>query len=350
VALNGNGTIAVIGAASQHSNTGAAYIFVNTGSSWLQLQKLTASDGTTNNEFGQSVAISSDGSTILVGAPYNGGRGSAYVYAALPYIGYGLQAKLTAPDGAYGDLFGYTLALSGNGNTALVSAQYHNNQSGAAYVFLRNSGAWSQPSELASGVSGGTFGASVALSNDGITALIGAPYAAGSRGAAYIFTRSGSTWSLPATLSATDGVPGDWFGYAVALSTNGTSGTAALISAFGKSSQTGAVYVFVPFFSWYQAAELPAPAGATGFGFSLALSSDGSTAVIGAVGNGFINQGAAYVYQGSWSSWAEEQELTTSNLSNGDELGWSVAVNANGSTPLIGAPGKYYGFGAAYVF
>ena len=302
---------------------------------FIQQQKLTASHGAGGDEFGYSVSLSADGNTALIGAytatvgaiPY---QGAAYVFVRSG-VAWGQQQKLTPSDGVAYNYFGNSVSLSADGSTALIGAYnaavgamaYQ----GAAYVFVLSGGTWGQQQKLTalSGAGGGQFGSSVSLSGDGSTALIGAPWAwvgaHDEQGAAYVFARSGVTWSEQQELTASDGASRDWFGTSVSLSGDGNT---ALIGAYdatvGGNTDQGAAYAFVNNGGiWSQQQKLTASDGAAGnaFGCSVSLSADGSTALIGAfsatVGaNGA--QGAAYVYVQSGS-------LTVT-------IGPSAAVNA----------------------
>jgi hypothetical protein len=358
VALSSNGSIALVGAPYQNNGTGAAYIFVRNGSSWWELEKLAASDAAAGDYFGLSVAQSGDGNTMLIGAwNKNNGTGAAYVFVAAGYFGWGQQAELTASNGASRDEFGTSVALSSDGSTALIGApyaHYYNGPgAGAAYAFVRSGSTWSQQTTLfaSDGAHGDSFGASVTLNSNGTSALIGAP-TKGYSGAAYTFVRNG-TWSQQAKLTPSNGGYGDGFGASVALSSNPT---VALIGAPNANNYTGAAYVFIPFIGWNQEAELTPSDGANSgghFGTSVALSSNGATALIGApyAGNGVTSHtGAAYVFQGSWSTWTQAAKLTASDSAFYDQFGGSVAISGDGSTPLIGAPGHNYNIGAAYIF
>ena len=217
----------------------------------LQQAELTAGDGAANDYFGFSVAIS--GETALIGAPYRDIAGQADAGAVYVFTRSGgvwtQQQMLSAAAGAAGDRFGYAVALSGE--TALVGAPYRDTagqaDAGAAYVFTRSGGAWTPQQMLSAGdgAAGDSFGISVALSGE--TALVGAPWyeSAGpaNAGGAYILTRSAGSWTQQQMLSAADGAADDSFGYAVAL-----SGETALASALGHDTaglaDTGAAYVF----------------------------------------------------------------------------------------------------------
>jgi nucleoside-specific outer membrane channel protein Tsx len=361
-----DGSTAVVGARTNgpNSSQGAAYVFVESGGTWSQQAELTASDGATDDQFGQSVAVS--GSTIVVGAPQHpfslagNGPGKAYVFVENGGT-WSQQAELTASDGAAGDNFGHSVAVSGS--TAVVGAAGHtvgsNQGQGASYVFTPSGGTWSQQAELTSsdGAANDEFGNSVAVS--GNTAVVGAPGhmigSNGYQGAAYVFVQSGTTWSQQAELTSSDGAANDGFGDSVAV-----SGSTAVVGApdhgIGLNVDQGAAYVFAQSgTAWNQQAELTAADGAAGdyLGNSVAVSD--STALAGTwlhtVGSN-VEQGAAYVFVPSGGSWSQQAELTAADGARHDGFGVSVAVS--GSTALAGALNHEVGSnpaqGAAYVF
>ena len=195
-----------------------------------------------------------------------------------------------------GDFFGWSVAIPGSvaapGSTAVVGAPYRNSSTGAAYVLARSGSTWAQQVELtaADGAAGDFFGWSVAIS--GSTVVVAAPFKYSSTGAAYVFTRPGSAWAQQAELTAADGADDDYFGWSVAI-----YGSTVVVGAREKDSYTGAVYVFTrPGSAWAQQAELTAFDGAVGdqFGNSVAIS--GTTMVVGAPGKSSGN-GAVYVFE-----------------------------------------------------
>jgi hypothetical protein len=323
------GSRAVVGAWGSNSDAGAAYLFVRSGTAWSQEAGLTDPGGVADDYFGYSVAIS--GSTAVIGAwGSNSDTGGAYVFVSSGST-WSEQAELTAADGAAGDDFGDSVAIAGS--TAVVGAPFHNSDAGAAYVFTQSGSTWSQQAELtaADGAPGDDFGASVAIA--GSSAVVGAYGSNSSAGAAYVFVRSGGSWSPQAGLSAADGAAGGDFGHSVAI-----SGSTAMVGAYGSNSSAGAAYVFtLP----SQQAELTASAFADEFGYSVAIS--GSTAVVGArvKSPGGYESAAAYIFVSSGSTWSEQARLT--NPGCGGLFGWSVAIS--GATVVVGAPG-----GAACVF
>jgi predicted secreted protein len=380
VALSADGTTALVGAGLvAPDREGAAYVFhVSDEGSWATSQAPTAvlTSGSSSNEyFGVSVALSADGTTALVGANFfSSAKGAAYVFHVSDEGSWATSSAPTAmlanSAGSADDMFGTSVALSADGTTALVGAHGVSSGAGAAYVFhVSDDGSWatsSAPTAIltnSAGSRGDGLGASVALSADGTTALIGADGAISGAGAAYVFhvTDDGS-WagsSAPtATLANSAGSSGDGFGASVALSADGTT---ALIGADSLSSYRGAAYVFhvSDEGSWATssapAATLTNSAGSVDdiFGGSVALSADGTAALIGAYGVS-SGAGAAYVShvtsEGSWASSSTPAATLANSGAENEQLGMSVALSADGTTALVGAPWASLDKGAAYLF
>ena len=305
VALDGD--IAVIGARHDDDkgvDSGSAYVFTRSGTAWSQQAKLTASDGAAGDEFGYSVAISGD--TAVIGAPRDDDKsddsGSAYVFTRSGST-WSQQAKLEATDGAAGDVFGISVAISGD--TVVIGADLADEKgsnSGAAYVFSRSGNTWSQNAKLTAddGAAGDLFGIRVTLSGD--TAVIGAARdddKGDESGAAYVFIRSGIEWVQQAKLSATDGVANDRFGTRVAI--YGNTAVIGAILGDATSNKSGSAYVFTRSgSSWSEQAKLAASDGAADdvFGWSVALYGD--TVMIGAPTSIIAlpgGTGSAYVFE-----------------------------------------------------
>jgi len=349
----------------------------------IQMAKLTASDGAASDYFGTSVAISGD--TVVVGArdaTVSGHfqQGSAYVFVE-PAGGWSTTssytAKLTASDGAAGDSFGISVAISGD--TVVVGAFWAqidgNTNQGAAYVFVKPAGGWATTSTYAAkltasdGTLNDNFGWSVAISGD--TVVVGSPNAAigghTNQGSAYVFVEPAGGWSTTssytAKLTASDGAAGDLFGWSVAISGD-TVVVGAPHAAIGGQTRQGAAYVFVkPAGVWattsIYAAKLTASDGTLNdnFGWSVAISGD--TVVVGssnALIGGHTNQGAAYVFVKPAGVWATTSiyaaKLTASDGAAKDFFGFSVAINSD--TVVVGAfkavISGNIAQGASYVF
>ncbi len=224
------------------------------------------------------------------------------------------QGPTLAGAGENGEgIFGYSVALSADGDTALIGGPDDNGRVGAAWVFTRSGSTWTQqgPKLTGSAESGdGEFGWSVALSADGDTALIGGPHDNGEVGAAWVFTRSGSTWTQQGPKLTGSAESGDGeFGWSVALS--GDSDTALIGGPYDDGSgytaegyDAGAAWVFTRSGStWTQQGPKLAPRGISAFGWSVSLSSDGDTALIG--GPRWRGSGRAWVFTRSGSTWTQ---------------------------------------------
>jgi hypothetical protein len=293
VALSGDGNTALIGGRNDNGQTGAAWVFTRSGGTWTQQgPKLTGGEEARQGEFGTSVALSSDGNTALIGGMSDGsyGTGAAWVFTRSTSTWTQQGPKLTgggeiASEPFNGGQFGGSVALSSDGNTALIGGAGDNAWTGAAWVFTRAGETWTQQGEklTASGESGeGELGDGLALSSDGNTALIGAPGDSGQAGAAFVFTRSGGAWTQQGE-KLTDGESGEgWFGVGVALSGDGNT---AIIGAPHTNSDNGTAWVFTRSGeAWIQPGEKLTGGGEASegkFGFETAISADGSTAMIG---------------------------------------------------------------------
>lgn len=332
-----DGDTAVIGAINDNATSGAAYVYTRTGTAWSLQQELTAADGAANDEFGYAVAIS--GNTALIGAAVkNDGQGYVYAFTRSGTV-WAQSQEFTEPGaGAPDDCFGCSLALSGT--TALVGADGANGNVGAAFVYTNSGGTWVAQGQGFLGANvGDFFGFSVALGPAGDTAVVGAFGTASEAGSAYVFTRTGATWSQQTVLAAGDPHAGDRFGYSVAAGSG-----AALVGAYA-SGTAGAAYAFTQSgTAWSQSSKLvPAdPTGADSFGASVALS--GTTAIVGAYQHGgSAGPGAAYVYTGFSSP---PQELFARGA--GEYFGYAVALS--GTTAVVGAIGASNDEGNAYLF
>ncbi len=420
------------------SSSGAAYVFVRSGTTWTQQAYLKASNTGADDYFGWSVGVSGD--TVVVGAAYedssatgvNGDEsdnsanvsGAAYVFvrSGTTWI---QQAYLKASNAGQWNMFGHAVAVSGN--TIVVGAHGEKSTSsgvngdqsqtefifGAAYVFVRSGTNWAQEAYLKASNTGNADQFGFAVSVSGNTILVGA-YGEDSNargvngnqtfniaedsGAAYVFVRAGTNWTQQAYLKASNTGVGDSFGWSV-----GVSSDTVVVGAWGEASNatgvhgnqrdnsarnSGAAYVFVRNgTTWTQQAYLKA--SNTGiddwFGLSVAVSSD--TVVVGAGGwggedsnatgvngnqsdNSAGGSGASYVFVRSGTNWTQQAYLKASNTGGalpgedlGDNFGASVAVS--GDTVVVGAyledssatgvggdqsDNSAGGAGAAYIF
>ena len=439
-----SGDLAVIGAPGERSratgvqgdesdntanDSGAAYVFVRNGTGWTQQAYLKASNTGESDAFGSAVAIS--GETVVIGALHedsaatgmngnqadNGAPDSGAVYVFTRNGGvWSQQAYVKASNTGIGDFFGGAVAIAGetmvvgalnesSGATGVNGNQGDNGTftAGAAYVFVRSGGVWSQQAYLkasntgegdqfgtAVGISGETVVVGAFLESSGATGVNGNQGDNGSfgAGAAYVFVRSGGVWSQQAYLKASNTDAGDFFGRAVAISSETVvigaryegSGARSINGDEADDSvpEVGAAYVFVRNGAvWSQQAYLKASNGARGNGFGASVAIAGGTVVVGARGessastgvngdqedNRAIGSGSVYVFVRSGTAWSQQAYLKASNTSESSRFGVAVAVS--GETVIVGADNEpssarlvngdgadrnAEGAGAAYVF
>jgi hypothetical protein len=461
IAVSGDGSTMAIGApfesggargvnGNQNDNStyasGAVYVFTRQGDSWAQQAYVKASNPGQNDHFGSTVVLSRDGNTMAVAAHWEASAatgidgdqnddsipeaGAVYVFTRTgstwtqqAYI----KASNTGRRGSAdtfgdGDQFGYSLALSGDGNTLAVGAptedsgaqQINGNQgddmtqsAGAVYVYARTGRTWAQQAYVKGGhtEAGDLFGFSVGLSFDGNTLAAAAfdedgggrginpPHdnLSGNSGALYVFTRQNGNWTQQAYIKGSKGEMSDGFGFATAISDDGNTvaigvGDEACLTpgvdppgcgddappGRGANIWVGAAYVFVRNgATWREQAFIKAPNARpySSFGVRLALSGEGNTLAIAAnledsAGQGvrppmiqqflqpaYLNpwreqrnlaeeSGAVYVFTRTGTTWTAGAFVKGSNTEAGDEFGSSVALSGNGRIMVVGAHGE----------
>jgi hypothetical protein len=388
VAISNDGNYAIVGAWKEDAmgiDAGAAYIYVRSGSTWTQQAKIVANAATGANSagglFGHSVAIDIDGDTVIVGSPgADSSLGAAYVFTRSGST-WTQQQKLTHLISGYnvnaqaGDQFGWSVSMSHSGTRAVIGARTADvsfADDGSAFVFSLSSGTWSPEWRLSNTdrEAGDYFGHSVAIDGNGSYAIVGAileDTGGSNAGAAYIFTRSGTSWSQQAKIQSSDIQAGDRFGQGVSINQDGTY---AIIGAGEEDggagdpiSAAGAAYVFTRSGStWTQQAKLTASDAQASDKFggnlgaqSVTISSTASHVIIGAQYEDTpgSNAGAAYIFSRSGSTWTEEYKLQSSDIQAGDYFGWSASINSNGTYYIIGGPREATGgtrAGAAYIY
>jgi hypothetical protein len=365
VALSADGSTALVGAPEQRGGEGegkkegVAYVFTRSGSSWTQQGGTPSTNGTFTTlagfgggAFGSSVALSGDGNTALIGSPESrAGTGLAWVFTRSGSTWSESERLKDNNSTEHDTTFGAKVALSTDGSTALIGAESPEGKP-VDVVFTHSGSSWSAQQRL-EGVSG-----AIALSSNGSTLLIGGS----------VFIRSGSTWTQQGPqLTGSDQIGESGFGDSVALSAEGNT---ALIGGPEDNrcvscarSTVGAAWVFTRSGStWTQQGEKLTAKGAPvegHFGESVALSADGNTAVIGAPGNGETEPtegGSAFVFTRSGSTWTQRQQFTPSGtgwqeeLENGaPEFGISVAMSAKGRSVIVGASDFESGWASVFA-
>lgn len=324
---------------------GRVYVYVCSGATWTRQAVLTAPDETDSSYFGYAVAI--DGDTAVIGAYGHGGsNGSAYVFtrsgAAWSY-----RARL---DGPHYSEFGWSVAVSGD--AILVGARAYSPageiELGSAFVYTGSGATWTQQQQLSAsdGAAGDQFGWAVSLSGD--TAVVGAPFQAGGvnagAGAAYVFTRSGGVWTQRLEVQ---GAAGDFLGFSVAV-----SGQTALVGAYLANTYTGKVEVLGDTGSgWAWQTDLVAGDGAAYDQFGGAVALSGDRALVGADrrADGVTSGGAVYVFGRGSGVWTQQAELLPKPVVDYGQFGRSVDLD--GATALVGAPSSMnYWTGSACAY
>jgi hypothetical protein len=249
---------------------------------------------------------------------------------------------------------GTYLAISADGNTAVVGGPGDHSDLGAAWVFTRSNGVWSQQGEklVGAGASEGSELGPVAISGDGTTIVLGGPSDYNTSGGVWVFTRRNGVWSQQGEKLSGSGATAKYQGTAVALSFDGNT---ALVGDYGDSNYRGAAWVFTRADgAWTQQGGKLVGTGAIGSaeqGFSVALSADGNTAVVGGAGDNH-NSGAVWIFSRSGGQWTQQgDKLVPSDSAGSPSLhGNAVAVSADGNTAIVGGRTDSGGVGAAWVY
>ena len=263
------------------------------------------------------------------------------------------QQELVHPDPAEFDQFGFSVSISADGNYALVGAPFDDpvgSSSGTAHVYVRDGTSWDWQAELRhpDPAENDRFGYSVSISADGNYALVGAPYddplGVNRGGTAHVYVRDGTSWDRQAELRHSTPGEQDHFGWSVSISADGSS---ALVGAprddkddpVGTDSGSAQVYVRDGT-SWGWQAELRHPTPASDyFGWSVSISGDGKYALVGAYRDDPVatDAGTAQVYFWDGTSWGWQAELRHPDPAQTDQFGYSVSISADGKYALIGA-------------
>ncbi|RLJ17326.1 hypothetical protein DJ030_14855 [bacterium endosymbiont of Escarpia laminata] len=344
-----DGDTAVIGAYDDNNRTGSAYVYTRdpvTGDWGLQ-QKLTSPDPGGFDRFGGSVSLSGD--TVVIGVERdddNGDEsGSAYIFVRNPATGvWAEQQKLLASDGTFGDHFGSSVSLSGD--TVIIAA--HLNWSGTAYIFERVGTVWGEKQILlpsAGSVGFNAFGSSVFIEGDrAIVGASGEDITATDSGAAYIFVRDGTgNWNLEKKLLASDGANGDAFG--VSVSINGDTAIVGAALDDGQGLSSGSAYVFVRDGTgdWIEQPKLLASDGTASDHFGQSVVLTGGTAVVGA---NRVRAAYVFVRDPGTGAWTEDQIVKASVVA-GD---YAFSMSISGNALIIGAPSAGFVEGLAFIF
>ncbi|KAA3606901.1 MAG: T9SS C-terminal target domain-containing protein [Calditrichaeota bacterium] len=314
---------------------GSAYIYIRSGNTWTQQAKIIANDGVPGDYFGVSVSI--DGEYAIIGAYLDdddGNKsGSAYIFKRSG-TSWSQQAKLTANDATAGDEFGFSVSI--DGDYAIVGAYRDDdvaNFAGSAYVFHRTGTSWTQQAKLASNDLAAVdyFGYSVSI--DGEYAVVGALLdddGGNFSGSAYIFNRTGTSWNQQAKLVSNDLDASDHFGYSVSI--EGDYVVVGTHQDDDGGSNSGSAYVFNRTgISWNQQAKLTANDSAADDFFGQTVSISGNYVIIGSIGDDDdgAGSGSAYLFSRSLTSWSQQAKFTANDAAASDGFGGSVSISGD---------------------
>lgn len=375
VAIGGN--TVVVGTPFGGTTTSTAFLYVEPRSGWnnmTQTALLVPSDGGSDfDNFGASVAVSSDGSTVIVGeSQYNPrygtsvGPGKVYVFIRPPggWSGQVTEtAQLTASDGVTGDELGSSVSISGNTILAGAPGSPPYASGGAAYVFVEPAGGWKTSTQTARlSATGGVERVGTSVSISGNTVAVGSPYQL--TGTVDLFVEPAGGWvdmTQTAELTSSGKVSGGLMGSSVAI--DGPIVVAGGPQAtIGSNQYEGAVYIFAePPGGWKnmtQAATLTEPGGKPGDAFGTAVAITADTIVVGSPyywrgpmanfgGPAFWNEGAAYAFTKGVGGWSYSK-IHGADARYSDLLGSSVGIS--GSTVVVGAPYLGHDAGSTYIF
>jgi hypothetical protein len=356
VAVSADGNTAIVGGYGDNSYTGAAWVYTLSGGVWSQQgSKLVGTGAVGAGRQGRAVAMSADGTTAIVVGPYdNFNTGAAWVYTLSGGV-WSQQGSKLVGTGAVGNAAqGWSVAISADGNTAIVGGLWDSSFAGAAWVYTRSEGVWSQQGSklVGTGAAGAAYqGYSVAISADGNTAVVGGLGDDSFAGAVWVFTRSGGVWlQQGGKLVGADADGAAFQGYSAAISGDGNT---AIVGGYGDDSDAGAAWVFVRSDgAWSQQGGKLVGTGAVGVaaqGWSVAISADGNSAIAGGPSDGF-NTGAAWVYTRSGGVWSQEGgKLVGTGAVRAANQG-AVAISGDGATAFVGGAYDSSRAGAAWVF
>lgn len=352
--MSSDGDTVAVGGPVDNANEGGAWVYSRNGASWTeQAQKLVGTGAVGPQLLGYSTALSADGHTLMTGGPADNSNIGAVWFFTRSGTSWTQQGPKIVPSDVSGTLiyFGIMGDLSADGNTAIISGLYDDDMIGAAWIYTRSGSSWTQQAKLIASDSIGASaqGYKVALSADGNTAIVGGPMDDGMVGAAWIYTRSGTSWTQQAKLIGTNNIGTAGLGYSVALNADGN--TAAVTGPYDDSTN-GAVWIFTRSgSSWSEEAKLVATGniGPANIGYSVALTADGNTAVLGGP-NDNTQIGASWIFTRSGTTWTERSKLLGTGGVGNSVFSLSTSISADGRAMMCGGSWDNSNVGAIWSF
>jgi hypothetical protein len=357
VSLSADGNTAIIGGIADNLSAGAAWVWTRSAGVWTQQgSKLVGSGAVGKANQGTSVSLSADGNTAIIGGwADNSAVGAAWVWTRSAGVWTQQGTKLVGSGAVGTSRQGYSVSLSADGNTAIVGGWWDNGNAGAAWVWTRSAGVWTQQGTKLVGsdaVGNADQGRSVSLSADGSTAIVGGYADNGFAGAAWVWTRSAGVWTQQGTKLVGSGAVGAALqGNSASLSADGNT---AVIGGMSDNSNAGAAWVWTRSAGvWTQQGSKLVGSGAVGaalLGWKVSLSADGNTAIIGGTEDN-LSAGAAWVWTRSAGVWTQQgTKLVGSGAVDPAQQGTSVSLSADGNTAIVGGWQDNVYVGAAWVF
>jgi hypothetical protein len=354
VALSEDGNTAIVGGPTDSTSAGAAWIFIRSSGTWSQQgEKLYGSDAVGYGQQGWAVAISGDGNTAIVGGNFdNTNAGAAWVFTRSAGVWTQQGNKLVGTPATSTAEQGYSVAISWDGNTVVIGGWDDNSGPGAAWVFTRSGSTWTQQAKLVGtgAANPSSQGSAVAVSGDGNTVIVGGPEDNGSVGATWVFTRSGSVWSQQGTkLVGSDAAGAAYQGTSISLSYDGNT---AIVGGSDDNGTAGAAWIYVRSGGvWSQQGNKLVGTGAIGNaqqGYSVSIAANANKAIVGGP-NDNNRVGAAWLYTRSGSTWTEQKIIGTGGVARPAE-GAGVSISGDENTAVIGGPYDNFNAGAAWFF
>ncbi len=360
VSISADGNTAIVGASKDSSNRGASWIYIRTGNTWTQQgNKLVGTGYIGNSKQGESVGLSADGNTAIVcGSGDNNSIGASWIFTRTGTTWTQQGNKLVGTSYVGGSIYqGSSVSLSADGNTAIVGGSGDSNGRGASWIFTRTGTTWTQLGNklVGTGSQGSTIyqGNSVGLSADGNTAIVGGFIDSNGRGASWIFTRIGNSWTQQGNkLVGTGFVGNSNQGRSVSLSADGNT---AIVGGSSDLSSVGASWVFIRIGNtWTQQGNKLVGTGYVGSyiyqGTSVSLSADGNTAIVGGSSD-LSSIGASWLFIRIGNTWTQQgNKLVGTGYVGGSFQGSSVTLSSDGNTAIVGGYQDNGNIGAAWVF
>ena len=358
VAISGDGNTSIVGGLSDNGGIGASWVFIRSGGVWTQQGSKLVGTGAVGPSVyqGYSVSIAADGNTAIVGAAAdNNSVGAAWVFTRAGGVWTQQGSKLVGTGASGSASQGISVSIAADGNTAIVGGPGDNSLAGAAWIFIRNLGVWSQLGSklVGTGAVGAAHqGSSVFVAADGFTAIVGGPQDSSNAGAAWVFGRSGNIWSQQGGKLLGSGVVGlSQQGFSVSLSSDGSS---AIVGGFSDRSGAGAAWIYSRTGSvWTQQGTKLVGTGAVSIarqGASVGLSGDGNTAISGGTLDS-SGLGATWVFTRAGGVWTQQgSKLVGTGASGSSGQGVSLSLSADGNTAIVGANADSSATGAAWIF